>query len=97
MDLSTFENFTQRELQRGVETRSETPYKWYMIRLRCYYLSGISGKIIKTMDDGKRIELMQRAYTFKEPIEFLNELKNYIDNHEDNLLKSLSRKAILKK
>ena len=43
---SYFDNFKQRELQRGLETMSETEYKGYIIQLRAYPLSGISGKII---------------------------------------------------
>ncbi len=86
---SNFDNFKQRRLQRGLETMSETEYKGYIIQLRCYNMSGISGKIIKAKEDGKRVILRRRSYTFKIPIDFLNELKGYIDNHEANLLNKL--------
>lgn len=83
---SYFDNFKQRELQRGLETMSETEYKGYIIQLRAYPLSGISGKIIKVTDSGKRAILRQRTYNFKVPIELLTELKNYIDNYHTNLI-----------
>jgi len=87
---STFDNFKQRELQRGMETMSETEYKGYIIQLRAYNMSGITGKIIKLSDLGKRIRLRERTYNFKVPIDFLNELKNYIDNYEINLINKLN-------
>ncbi len=90
---SDFNNFQQRTLRRGIETISETEYKGYTIRLRCYDMSGISGKIIKVLENGKRIQLRERAYNFKVPIDFLNELKNYIDNYEDNLINKLKSKG----
>ena len=88
---SSFDNFKQRELQRGMETMSETEYKGYIIQLRAYNMSGITGKIIKVSDSGKRIRLRLRTYNFKVPINFLNELKNYIDNYEINLINKLSK------
>ena len=90
---STFDNYKQRQLQRGLETMSETEYKGYVIQLRCYNMSGITGKIIKVVESGKRIILRERTYNFKVPMDFLNELKNYIDNYEKNLLNKLSSKA----
>ena len=87
---SNFDNFRQRELQRGLETMSETEYKGYIIQLRAYNLSGITGRIIKVVESGKRIKLRERAYNFKIPLDFLNELKNYIDNYEINLIKKLN-------
>jgi len=90
---SAFDNYKQRQLQRGLETMSETEYKEYVIQLRCYNMSGITGKIIKVIESGKRIRLRERTYNFKIPMVFLNELKNYIDNYEINLLNKLSSKA----
>ena len=90
---SNFDNYKQRELQRGLETMSETEYKGYIIQLRCYNMSGISGKIIKVLEGGKRIRLRERTYNFKVPMDFLNELRNYIDNYEINLLNKISGKA----
>jgi hypothetical protein len=87
---STFDNFKQKKLQRGMETMSETEYKGYIIRLRAYNMSGITGTIIKVSDLGKRIRLRERGYNFKVPIDFLNELKNYIDNYEINLINKLN-------
>ena len=91
---SSFDNFKQRELQRGMETMSETEYKGYVIQLRAYNMSGITGKIIKVSDTGKRIRLRERTYNFKIPIDFLNELKNYIDNYEINLINKLSKSGV---
>jgi len=88
---STFDNFKQRQLQRGLETMSETEYKGYIIMLRAYNMSGITGKIIKISDTGKRIVLRQRTYNFMIPIDFLTELKNYIDNYEINLINKLNK------
>ena len=93
MDLSNFDNFQQREMSSGIETVSETEYKGYLIRLRCYNYSGISGKIIKVSDSGKRIIVRERAYNFIKPIDFLNELKHYIDNYECNLISNFNRKT----
>jgi len=90
---STFDNFQQRKLRLGTETISETEYKGYIIRLRCYNMSGISGKIIKVLENGKRIQLRERAYNFKVPVDFLNELKHYIDNYGDNLINKLKFKG----
>lgn len=87
---SSFDNFKQRELQRGIETTSETEYKGYIIRLRAYNMSGITGKILK-ISDGKKNILRERTYDFKDPIDFLNELKNYIDNYEVNLINKLKK------
>ena len=86
---SDFDNFNQRELQRGPETMSETEYKGYIIQLRCYNMSGITGKIIKVSESGKKIRLRERRYNFKRPLDFLNELKTYIDNYEINLINKL--------
>lgn len=88
---SDFENFKQRELKLGTETMSETTYKGYIIRLRAYNFSGINGKIIKVLESGKRKILREKSYNFKIPIDFLNELKNYIDNHEINLINKLNK------
>ena len=90
---NTFDNYRERELQRGLETMSETEYKGYIIRLRCYNMSGINGKIIKVIESGKKVKLRERSYNFKLPIDFLNELKNYIDNYEINLTNKLNLKS----
>lgn len=87
---SNFDNFKQRKLQRGLETMSETEYKGYILQLRTYNMSGITGKIIKVIDSGKRIRLRERTYNFKIPLDFLKELKNYIDNYEINLINKLN-------
>ncbi len=60
---SSFDNFQQRKLSRGIETMSETYYNGYIIRLRCYPLSGISGKILKVLDSGKRKVLRKETIT----------------------------------
>jgi len=83
---STFDNFEQRTLQRGLETKSETNYKGYIIVLRCYPGSGITNKIIKTTKTGKRISLREQRWNFYEPLELLNKTKKYIDDFESNLI-----------
>lgn len=88
---NTFDNYQERRLARGIETMSETEYKGYIIRLRCYEGSGIWGKIIKVLDNGKRLQLRERGYNFMIPIVFLNQLKNYIDNHEINLINKIKK------
>lgn len=89
---NNFDNFKQQELQRGIETISETEYKGYIIRLRAYNMSGISGKIIKVGENGKRITLRERNYNFMLPLNLLTQLKEYIDNFELNLIKKLEIK-----
>jgi hypothetical protein len=89
---NNFDNYKQRELLRGLETSSETEYRGYIIWLRCYRMSGIKGRIIKVTEFNKRIKLRERAYNFKKPIDLLNELKNYIDNYEINLINRLKEK-----
>ena len=91
---SNFDNYKQRKLQGGMETISETEYKGYIIQLRAYNLSGITGRIIKVTDSGKRIRLRERSYNFKIPLNFLNELKNYIENHEVNLINRINSKTL---
>lgn len=83
---STFDNYQSRKLSRGLETKSETEYKGYIILLRCYPGSGITGKIIKLSNKGSRIILRQEGWTFYKPIDLLNKLKAYIDNYENNLI-----------
>lgn len=87
--MAKFDTFKQRKLQRGDETLSEIEYKGYIIQLRAYKLSGITGRIIKEVEPGKRKKLRERRYNFKNPVDFGNELKKYIDNFEINLLKKL--------
>jgi transcriptional regulatory protein LevR len=86
---NTFDNFQQKILSNGLETKSETEYKGYLIVLRCYTFRGISAKIIKVLDCGKRKELRQEHWNFYKPIDLLNKMKNYIDNYEINLIKKL--------
>ena len=86
---SSFDNFKQRMLSNGLETMSETEYKGYTIVLRCYVGSGISSKIIKVTENGKRIRLRERHWNFYEPNELLRSTKKYIDDYEINLLNKL--------
>lgn len=83
---NTFDNFEQRLLARGLETKSETHYKGYIIVLRCYTMSGISNKIIKTTESGKRIRLREQHWNFYNPLDLLNKTKKYIDEFESNLI-----------
>ncbi len=83
---NTFDNFEQRMLSAGLETKSETEYKGYIIMLRAYTGSGITAKIIKTTDKGKRIILRQESWNFYKPIDLLNKVKTYIDNFEPHLI-----------
>jgi hypothetical protein len=45
--------------------------------------------IISKEIEGKRVKLRQRNFYFAEPISLLIECRNYIDNHEGNLIKKL--------
>jgi hypothetical protein len=76
---STFQNFKQRQLQRGIETCSTTEYKGYSIFMRAYAMSGIYYKIYKTADL-KKTKLRGRQVNFAEPEKFLQHAKDYIDN-----------------
>ncbi len=75
----TFQNFKQRQLQRGVETCSTTDYNGYSIFMRAYPMSGIYYKIYKS-DDLKKIKLRRRHVNFADPVLFLQHAKDYIDN-----------------
>lgn len=78
---STFDNFKQRGLQRGLETCSTTPYKGFEIFLRAYALSGIYYRIFRIESDGKRKKVRERSYNFKLPELLLQEAKDYIDKN----------------
>lgn len=90
---SHFDKYKDRKLQRGIETMSETAYKGYIIHLRAYNYSGITGKIIKVLESGKRVHLRRMAYNFRIPIDFLFELKKYIDDNEAQLINKLNEKT----
>lgn len=85
---ATFDNFKQRELQRGMETCSTTSYKGFEIFLRAYNLSGIYYRIYKVVE-GKRIKLRERSYNFKLPEALLNEAKDYIDKNTNILISKI--------
>ena len=86
---NTFDNFKQRQLQLGLETKSETEYKGYLIILRAYN-TDISVKIAKLIT-GKRIYLREEHWNFYNPIKLLEKMKNYIDTYEYNLLLKLKK------
>ena len=88
---NTFDNFQQRMLSNGLETKSETKYKGYLIVLRCYASKGISAKIVKVLESGKRKHLRQEHWSFYIPLDLLNRMKNYIDNYEVNLINKLKK------
>lgn len=88
---NTFDNFQQKMLSNGLETKSETEYKGYLIVLRCYTGSGISAKIIKVLESGKRKHLREERWNFYKPIDLLNKMKNYIDKYEVNLINKLNK------
>jgi exoribonuclease II len=88
---SNFDNFKQRELSLGLETSSETSYKGYVITLRAYKYSGITAKIIKVLDSGKRVRLREECWNFYIPLDLLNRMKNYIDKYESNLITKLNK------
>jgi len=90
----TFDNFKQKEIATGVETTSETLYKGYVIFLRSRTTSGMSGRIIKKNEAGKKIVLCQKSYAFILPINFLRELKAYIDSHATILTNKFNLKSI---
>jgi len=77
---STFDNFKQRELQRGLETCSTTEYKGYQIFMRAYNYSGIKYTISKFENGNKNI-LRNRNVNFADPYKFLEHAKDYIDNN----------------
>jgi hypothetical protein len=81
-----FTTVKKRELQRGVETMSELNYKDYIIQIRTYPMSGITGKIFRLNESGKRFRLRERTYNFIVISEFVEQLKNYIDKYEINLI-----------
>ena len=81
---SHFDNFEQRQLQRGLETRSTMLYQGYEIILRSYSGSGIYYKISMVKDDGKRIKLRMRNYNFCLPDSLLQKAKDWVD---ENLIK----------
>ena len=88
---NTFDNYRQRQLARGLETMSETGYKGYIIRLRCYHLSGIRVTIIKQLESGKKLKLREEGWNYYVPLDLLNKMKNYIDNYEINLINKLNK------
>lgn len=88
---STFDNFQQRQGARGLETMSETKYKEYIIRLRCYHGSGIRATILKELESGKKLRLREEGWNFYNPIDLLTKMKTYIDNHENNLINKLDK------
>ncbi len=75
---STFDNFKQRTLGRGIETCSTTEYKGFEIFMRAYPLSGIRYKIFK-FEDGRKIKVRERGVNFAVPTDFLQHAKDYID------------------
>ena len=89
--MEKFDNFKQRQLSMGMETCSTTEYKGYNIFLRAYINSGIKYKIIKPYN-GKNIILREKAWWFMKPNELLQKAKDYIDNHEVNLIEKFNNK-----
>ncbi|AZA82207.1 hypothetical protein C1637_09745 [Chryseobacterium lactis] len=86
---SDFVQFTKKELKNGTETISKTEYKGYVIRLRTY--NGASMSISK--ENGKGFtELYKRNYSFGLLSNLLQKAKDYIDNHEDNLIRKFESK-----
>ena len=88
---SHFDNFEQRQLSRGIETKSRTNYKEYEIVLRCYTGSGISAKIVRINEQGKRIQLREKYWNFHNPLELLNKQKQYIDEYGNQLVEKYNK------
>jgi len=82
-------------------TESFQEYKGYTIRLRAVTMNGFWYSIIKTAPNStspngiKNLYLHQKGWNFIEPKELLQKAKDYIDNHEDNLIKKYNE-SILK-
>lgn len=56
--------------------------------MREYTGTSIYYKIGKEIND-KKVVLKKEIYRYYDPEKLLNRAKNYIDNHEENLLKRL--------
>ena len=80
-------------------TESFQEYKGYTIRLRAVTMNGFWYSIIKTAPNKtspnglKNLYLKEKGYNFIEPKELLQEAKDYIDNHEDNLIKKYNERS----
>ena len=74
-------------------TESFHNYKGWDFKIRCY--NGIWSTIykdvpnIKSPNGLKRLPLRQKGYVFLEVDKMIQETKDFIDNHESNLIKSL--------
>ncbi len=87
---SDFIQYTKKQLSNGVETVSRTEYKGYVIRLRTY--NGASVSISKENIRGGFTEVYIRRYSFGKLSNLLQKAKDYIDNHEGNLIKMFNKK-----
>jgi len=80
-------------------TESFQEYKGYTIRLRAVTDNGFWLAIIKYIPSPKSpnglktLYLHKRGYNFIKPDEFLKIAYNYIDNHEDNLIKKFNNEV----
>ena len=80
-------------------TESFQEYKGYTIRLKAVTMKGFRYFIFKTTLDKtnpnnvKKIYLKEKVHTFIKPEKLLQEAKDYIDNHEDNLIKKYNERS----
>lgn len=87
---SDFIQYTKKQLSNGTETVSRTEYKGYVIRLRTY--NGASFSISKENSRGGFTEVYIRRYSFGKLSSLLQKAKDYIDNHESNLIEKFNKK-----
>ncbi|WP_277496733.1 hypothetical protein [Elizabethkingia anophelis] len=87
---SDFIQYTKKQLVYGAETVSKTEYKGYVIRIRTY--EGASVSINKENGKGGYSELYVRRYSFGKLSNLLQKAKDYIDNHESNLIEKFNLK-----
>ena len=78
-------------------TESIYEYKGYFIKLRSAPFKGFGFKIYKIKENIlspngiKKIFLREKTYNFTTSEKLLFEAKNYIDNHENNLIKKYNK------
>lgn len=74
-------------------TESFHNYKGWDFRIRAVKNNGIWSNIFKDISNEqgriKRLYLRQKGWNFMEVEKLIQQTKNFIDNHEDNLFKSL--------
>lgn len=83
-------------------TESFHNYNGWGFRIRAAKNNGIWTTTFKDTPTGninsktgiKRLYLREKGWTYKEVDKLIKETKNFIDNHEENLFKSLEKQKI---